>query len=156
MSSDFNFTVASWFLGNVRVKPYFNTQWGEGTRLPRPWFREEPTRAKPPSGELFRFFEVISFWVLGKHKKQVEEGRLALPLCRTIGTGGREGVVDPQILARIEAEPSSKGLGLLFTPHQIFRPSYDPAMVFLRKPHLVLQGPFNQHNLQLSTIYTGS
>ena len=28
MSSDFNFTVTSWFLGNVRVKPYFNTQWG--------------------------------------------------------------------------------------------------------------------------------
>ena len=27
MSSDFNFTVTSWFLGNVRVKPYFNTQW---------------------------------------------------------------------------------------------------------------------------------
>ena len=26
MSSDFNFTVTSWFLGNVCVKPYFNTQ----------------------------------------------------------------------------------------------------------------------------------
>ena len=25
-NSDFNFTVISWFLGNVRVKPYFNTQ----------------------------------------------------------------------------------------------------------------------------------
>ena len=37
MSSDFNFTVTSWFLGNIRVKPYFNTQcpwsakiWGGG------------------------------------------------------------------------------------------------------------------------------
>ena len=28
MSSDLNFTVTSWFLGNVRVKPYFNTRWG--------------------------------------------------------------------------------------------------------------------------------
>ena len=27
MSSDFNFTVTSWFLGNVHVKPYFNTKW---------------------------------------------------------------------------------------------------------------------------------
>ena len=26
MSSDFNFTVTTWFLGNVGVKPYFNTQ----------------------------------------------------------------------------------------------------------------------------------
>ena len=26
MSSDFNFTVTSSFLGNVRTKPYFNTQ----------------------------------------------------------------------------------------------------------------------------------
>ena len=26
MSSDFNLTVTSWFLGNVRLKPYFNTQ----------------------------------------------------------------------------------------------------------------------------------
>ena len=26
MSSDYNFTVTSCFLGNVRVKPYFNTQ----------------------------------------------------------------------------------------------------------------------------------
>ena len=26
MSSDFNFTVTSWFLGNVLVKPYFNAQ----------------------------------------------------------------------------------------------------------------------------------
>ena len=26
MSSDFNFTVTSGFLGNVLVKPYFNTQ----------------------------------------------------------------------------------------------------------------------------------
>ena len=26
MSSGFNFTVTSWFLGNVRVNPYFNTQ----------------------------------------------------------------------------------------------------------------------------------
>ena len=27
MSSDFNFTATSWFLVNVRVKPYFNTRW---------------------------------------------------------------------------------------------------------------------------------
>ena len=27
MSSDFNFTVTSLFQGNVRVKPYFNTQY---------------------------------------------------------------------------------------------------------------------------------
>ena len=26
MRSDFNFTVTSWFLENVRLKPYFNTQ----------------------------------------------------------------------------------------------------------------------------------
>ena len=26
MSSDFHFTVKSWFLGNVHIKPYFNTQ----------------------------------------------------------------------------------------------------------------------------------
>ena len=26
MSSDFNFTDFTWFLGNVRIKPYFNTQ----------------------------------------------------------------------------------------------------------------------------------
>ena len=26
MSPDFSFTFTSWFLGNVRVKPYFNTQ----------------------------------------------------------------------------------------------------------------------------------
>jgi len=25
MNLDFNFTVSSWFLGNVHVKPYFNT-----------------------------------------------------------------------------------------------------------------------------------
>ena len=30
MSSDFNFTVTSWFLENVRKKPYFNKQWGGG------------------------------------------------------------------------------------------------------------------------------
>ena len=36
MSSDFNFTVTSWFLGNVRVKPYFNTQWGWGVTLSVP------------------------------------------------------------------------------------------------------------------------
>ena len=30
MSSDFNFTITSWFLGNVCKKPYFNTQWGGG------------------------------------------------------------------------------------------------------------------------------
>ena len=29
MSSDFDFTVTSWFLGNVRKKPYFNVQWGD-------------------------------------------------------------------------------------------------------------------------------
>ena len=28
MSSDFNFTDTSWFLGNVRLKPHFNTQFG--------------------------------------------------------------------------------------------------------------------------------
>ena len=28
MSSEFNFTVTSWFLENVRIKPYFKTQWG--------------------------------------------------------------------------------------------------------------------------------
>ena len=32
MSADFNFTVTSWFLVNVRVKPYFNTQWGGGAK----------------------------------------------------------------------------------------------------------------------------
>ena len=32
MGSDFNFTVTYWFLGNVRVKPYFNTQWGGGCK----------------------------------------------------------------------------------------------------------------------------
>ena len=26
VTSDFDFTVTSWFLGNVRLKPYFNTQ----------------------------------------------------------------------------------------------------------------------------------
>ena len=26
MSPDFDFTVTSWFLGNVNVKPYFKTQ----------------------------------------------------------------------------------------------------------------------------------
>ena len=29
MSSDFNFTSTSWFLGNVHMKLYFNTQWGK-------------------------------------------------------------------------------------------------------------------------------
>ena len=65
--------------------------------------------------------------------------------------GGRRPL---QILAGIEAKSSSKGIVLLFTPTKFFRPPYDPAMVFLRKPHLVLQGPFNQHILQLSTIYS--
>ena len=41
MSSDFNFTVTSWFLGNVRVKPYFNTQ------CPRP---VRPSIFRPYSG----------------------------------------------------------------------------------------------------------
>ena len=31
MSSDINFTVKSWFLGNVLIKPYLNTQLGRGT-----------------------------------------------------------------------------------------------------------------------------
>ena len=30
MSSDFNFTTTSWFLRNVHIKPYLNTQWGGG------------------------------------------------------------------------------------------------------------------------------
>ena len=30
MGSDFNFTVTSGFLGNVPIKPYFNTQWEVG------------------------------------------------------------------------------------------------------------------------------
>ena len=30
MTSNFNFTVTSWFLGNICVKPYFNTQWEWG------------------------------------------------------------------------------------------------------------------------------
>ena len=35
MSSGFNFTVTSCFLGNVHIKPYFNTQWkGGGERDP--------------------------------------------------------------------------------------------------------------------------
>ena len=29
MSSDFNFTIVSLFLGNVRIKPYFNTLRGQ-------------------------------------------------------------------------------------------------------------------------------
>ena len=32
ISSDFNFTVTSSFLGNIRLKPYFKTQWGRGVR----------------------------------------------------------------------------------------------------------------------------
>ena len=40
MSSDFNFTVKSWFLGNVRVKPYFNTQCLP-PRFRRPWNRDD-------------------------------------------------------------------------------------------------------------------
>ena len=35
MSSDFIFIVTSWFLRNVRVNPYFNTQWG-GNDPPNP------------------------------------------------------------------------------------------------------------------------
>ena len=30
MSSNVNFTVTLWFLGNIRIKPYFNILWGEG------------------------------------------------------------------------------------------------------------------------------
>ena len=32
--SDIYFNVASWFWGNVRLKPHFNTQWGEGNSGP--------------------------------------------------------------------------------------------------------------------------
>ena len=35
MSSDFSFTAKSRFLGNVRVKPFFNTQWGGGADFGR-------------------------------------------------------------------------------------------------------------------------
>ena len=36
MSSDFNFTVTFWFLGNLHVKPYFNTQCPSSHRVPTP------------------------------------------------------------------------------------------------------------------------
>ena len=39
MSSDFNFTVICWFLGNVQVKPYFNTQCP--SRIFRPFNEED-------------------------------------------------------------------------------------------------------------------
>ena len=34
MSSDFNFTVTSWFLENIPIKPYFNTQCSGGKESP--------------------------------------------------------------------------------------------------------------------------
>ena len=53
MSSDFSFTATSWFLGNVLVKPYFNTQcpldFGRSRSkicsVERPWITNRPPPA---------------------------------------------------------------------------------------------------------------
>ena len=50
MSSDFDFNVASWFLGNVRVKIYFNTELAGGSL--------------PPSGSDSPFWSLCCWCVL--------------------------------------------------------------------------------------------
>ena len=55
--SDIYFNVASWFPGNVRAKPYFNTQWGGGGSGCPP-----PSSAVPKWRSYFSFLMQLETW----------------------------------------------------------------------------------------------
>ena len=64
MSSDFNFTVTSCFLGNVGVKLYFNTQCPPPPKKnqPHPGFSDLPTALhllQLSRNNFTKFFEII-------------------------------------------------------------------------------------------------
>ena len=73
MSSDFNFTVASWCPGNVRVKPPFKTQWGGGGRFCPPHYYCSPLRILrisycPADIPMMIMLIVIAYFTLRKNK----------------------------------------------------------------------------------------